>query len=637
MIASHMKRPGLDRGLDLVPALYREAVARALGCAGKRKREWTSAIQRAPAAHREAFAFLLAHMPQPDLRGLSGDYVLSNLDLAFRVQDEVPCSMVVPRELFLNYVVPYAQINERRDPWRSEFFARFAETARRSASIQDAVLTLNQMVFEQLAVRYNPERAPQRVLSPKQAVASAWAGPWSLSIMLANACRAVGIPARLVTAHPTPPDAEPLCWVEVWDHGKWHLVAAGIQGTYDVAWFNDKIRITAKSRNNLRIYAASYLRTGTAFPCGTDDDSHLPDAVDISDTYGDLARTPLGVEAPVCRPKHYVCCRAQGPVPIDGRLDRPVWRRAPWTDYFVDIEGHRKPPPRFLTRAKLLWDDDFLYVGAELEEPHVWGTLKQRNEIIFNDNDFEIFIDPDGDNHHYYEFEVNALNTIWELTLERPYRDGGPIHRGTNLPGLKSAVHIRGTLNDPSDTDQGWSVTVAIPWVELKRYARASACPPCPGDQWRMNFSRVEWLVEIINGAYRKVAREAHPEDNWVWSPQGAIDMHRPEVWGYVRFETRAANNARDDDHYDPGWLARQILMEVYYRQRLRKLPALKLNDLGLKPTRHPTLLGSVKIMTVAGGWEARQKVIGSDGRIRTLHVSADARLWETGPTNRQS
>ena len=84
------------------------------------------------------------------------------------------------------------------------------------------------------------------------------------------------------------------------------------------------------------------------------------------------------------------------------------------------------------------------------------------NKIIFNDNDFEIFIDPDGDNHNYYEFEVNPLGTIWELSLDKPYRDGGPIHRGDNMPGLKSAVHIDGSLNDPSDTDTGWSVEVDL-------------------------------------------------------------------------------------------------------------------------------------------------------------------------------
>ena len=117
---------------------------------------------------------------------------------------------------------------------------------------------------------------------------------------------------------------------------------------------------------------------------------------------------------------------AQAPIQIDGRLDEDAWKTAPWTDPFVDIEGDVRPRPRFQTRAKMLWDDTYFYVAALLEEPHVWGTLTKHDSVIFHDNDFEIFIDPDGDNHEYYEIEINALNTEWDLFLKKPYRDGGP-------------------------------------------------------------------------------------------------------------------------------------------------------------------------------------------------------------------
>ena len=102
-------------------------------------------------------------------------------------------------------------------------------------------------------------------------------------------------------------------------------------------------------------------------------------------------------------PAGYVCPRATAPLTIDGRLEDEGWRRAAWTAPFGDIQGTLKPVPRYSTRAKMLWDDDFFYVGAELEEPHVWATLRQRDTVIFYDNDFEVFIDPDGDNHEYYE------------------------------------------------------------------------------------------------------------------------------------------------------------------------------------------------------------------------------------------
>src|SRR5437762_2248878 len=83
-------------------------------------------------------------------------------------------------------------------------------------------------------------------------------------------------------------------------------------------------------------------------------------------------------------PKGYVCYRAAQPPKIDGRLDDAAWQQAPWTDQFVDIEGDAKPKPRFGTRAKMLWDDDYFYVGARLEEPHVWGTLTEHDAVIFH-------------------------------------------------------------------------------------------------------------------------------------------------------------------------------------------------------------------------------------------------------------
>jgi hypothetical protein len=234
-------------------------------------------------------------------------------------------------------------------------------------------------------------------------------------------------------------------------------------------------------------------------------------------------------------PRHYPCHRAADAIVIDGRLDEPAWAAAPWTEPFVDIEGSRKPQPRYQTRAKLLWDDAYLYIGAELEEPHVWATLTQHDDIVFRDNDFEVFIDPDGDRREYYEIEVNALGTIFDLFLVRTYIDGGPALHGWDCKGLKSAVHVAGTLNDPSDVDRGWLVELALPWQALAEAAHRPA-PPQDGNTWRINFSRVEWQVWAVDGQYEK--RPNTRENNWVWSPQGVVNMHLPEHWGYLRFTT---------------------------------------------------------------------------------------------------
>ncbi|MFN0053803.1 MAG: sugar-binding protein [Planctomycetales bacterium] len=262
-------------------------------------------------------------------------------------------------------------------------------------------------------------------------------------------------------------------------------------------------------------------------------------------------------------PKGYVCSFAEEAPRIDGKLDDAAWRVAPWTEDFVDIEGDRQARPRFRTRAKMTWDADFFYVAAEMEEPHVWGTLTKHDAVIFHDNDFELFIDPDGDNHEYYEFEINALNTGWDLFLPRPYKDGGRAENRWEIPGLKTAIGVAGTLNDPSDTDTGWCVEIAIPWDVLREYAHRPS-PPREGDQWRVNFSRVEWQHQIEEGEYRKTPQTR--EDNWVWSPQGIIDMHRPERWGVVQFTKTAPGATRFQP--DPALRGREALLEVYHLQK---------------------------------------------------------------------
>jgi len=231
--------------------------------------------------------------------------------------------------------------------------------------------------------------------------------------------------------------------------------------------------------------------------------------------------------------QEYTCRKASKPLIIDGKMNDSAWRSAPWTQVFVDIEGEAKPKPRFRTRAKMLWDDDFFYVAVEMEEPNLWATYDKHDMVIFHEHDFEVFLDPDGDGLHYFEFEMNAKNTSWDLYLAKPYKDGGKADDGWEIPGLKTAVQLRGTLNNPKDKDRGWSLEIAIPWSALNRGPRPAVAPK-DGEQWRVNFSRVEWVLDVVNGKYEK--RKGLKEDNWVWSPQGVINMHVPEKWGVVKF-----------------------------------------------------------------------------------------------------
>ena len=237
--------------------------------------------------------------------------------------------------------------------------------------------------------------------------------------------------------------------------------------------------------------------------------------------------------------KYTVVFNPTAPV-VDGKLNDAVWQSVPWTEHFKDIEGDKKPAPTWNTRAKMTWDDKGLYIAAELLDPHVWAYLKNYDDIVFYDNDFEIFIDPDNDTHRYYEFEVNAQNTMFDLFMPKPYRNGSGAMIVYNAPGMKWAVDVQGTLNDPSDIDKGWTTEIFIPFSALK--IGNSPKIPLDGDFWRINFSRVEWDTEVKDGKYVK-KKDANgrnlPEHNWVWSPQGVINMHFPERWAYLFFSKK--------------------------------------------------------------------------------------------------
>jgi hypothetical protein len=238
-------------------------------------------------------------------------------------------------------------------------------------------------------------------------------------------------------------------------------------------------------------------------------------------------------------PLKYDVHKTSRPIQVDGKMEK-AWKKAPWTSYFQDIEGSKKPVPRLKTRAKMLWDENYLYVLAELEEPHLWATLTKRDAIIFNDHDFEVFLDPNNDQEQYFEYEINALGTVMDLFMTRPYKKGGPMVMGWNSNGLLSAVRLNGTLNDNRDIDKGWIVEMAIPYKDLERPGRISN--PISGATWRINFSRVQWTMDPDGQSYkRRIGANGKrlPEDNWVWSPQGLIDMHFPQYWGYITFKDK--------------------------------------------------------------------------------------------------
>lgn len=333
-------------------------------------------------------------------------------------------------------------------------------------------------------------------------------------------------------------------------------------------------------------------------------------------------------------PKKYICYRSYENINVDGLLNESSWEKAEWTDYFVDIEGSIKPKPRFSTRAKMLWDDDYFYIAAELEEPHIWGTLKNRDDIIFYDNDFEVFIDPDGNTHGYVEFEMNALNTIWDLLLIQPYRDinKAALHQ-FDIKGLKSGVQIFGTLNQLGDIDSCWTVEIAFPWKGFEEVADIPI-PPENNDQWRINFSRVQWKTEVHDEKYQKQinpeTNKHYSEDNWVWSPQGVVNMHYPEMWGYVQFSTNNVGTEKasfiETDIEKAKWYLRQI----YYKQRSYYAENGKftnnLEDLDIKINSVPGFIIPPVIESTTNMFEAN--LLSEDGTTK-ININNHGLVWE--------
>lgn len=338
-------------------------------------------------------------------------------------------------------------------------------------------------------------------------------------------------------------------------------------------------------------------------------------------------------------PQSYICYKISDTLNIDGELDEASWEEVPWTNDFLDIEGKSKPAPRFKTKAKMLWDETHFYIAAHMEETHLWATLTQRDTVIFYDNDFEVFIDPDGDTHQYYELEVNAFGTAWDLMLTQPYRDGGKAIDSWDIQGLKVGIGINGTLNNPADIDSGWTVELAIPWKVLEE-AAPDGQKPSVGDQWRVNFSRVQWRHTVEGGNYRKAldleTNRPLPEDNWVWSPQGIINMHYPEMWGYVQFAAAKADSRDTAFEWQNEEYIKWYLRRLYYRQHQHKkkegsftsqIDALKAEE-AFEKLKLQTYFLNLSLPEIHATQETFEIRMSDSGNDKSWYIREDGEVW---------
>jgi hypothetical protein len=254
----------------------------------------------------------------------------------------------------------------------------------------------------------------------------------------------------------------------------------------------------------------------------------------------------------------YECRWTHTPPVIDGNLSDPAWEGAAWSEPFGAIgDGERTG---YTTRVALLWDEEYLYAGFEVEDPDIRAQTVRPNEHVYVlDDDVELFLDL-GDG--YYEIGVNPVNCVYQIQwswldpiiesqdwarleelLKLPdylyytRRSTEVLGRVGNrdffLPGLKHAVTLDGSINNPSIRDKGWSVEMAIPWRSCSKISRSVVVPPNPGSTMRMQTYRAQhdWSRQLENFLGGGTEFQGH-----TWSAMGNTNVHNPERWTVVTF-----------------------------------------------------------------------------------------------------
>ena len=291
-----------EAALKDLPDGFAPALRHAFGRAGTHRRELVAALRAAAQATDEkarqarvkAMAFLIANMPLADLRSVSQEVLLDALEGTLEAQAGAPWKASLSEDLVLNCVLPYANLDERREAWRKDFQQRFARRAWEQATPGEAACWLNRTIFRELKVAYHATRRPKPNQSPSESIAAGYASCSGLSILLVDACRACGIPARIAgipqwkAAHA---DAQGNhggnhMWVEVWDRGAWHCLGASEDSPLDETWFMARIGEASDERNWAHaIYAASWQQTGLSFPLVWNLPGNDVAAIDVTGEY----------------------------------------------------------------------------------------------------------------------------------------------------------------------------------------------------------------------------------------------------------------------------------------------------------------------------------------------------------------
>jgi hypothetical protein len=219
----------------------------------------------------------------------------------------------------------------------------------------------------------------------------------------------------------------------------------------------------------------------------------------------------------------YTVKRATGEIVIDGLIDEDEWTSAPATQNFV-ILGNNDTTPAVVTWSKMVWNDSYLFVAFYCEDKKLWATYTGRDDQLYLEDVVEVFIDADRDGLNYMQIDVNPLNTIFDLWLNKPWDEGGSGHSEWDMADILSAVQVEGTIENNSDEDGHWTCEIAFPFSEMAFAAESMNYPPEVWDEWRFNVYRYD--------------RESTDDPLGVttgWS-QTSGGQHEPENFGTIMF-----------------------------------------------------------------------------------------------------
>lgn len=275
-----------------VPKQYNELISQTMQTAGSNAKELKKALKQAPTTQREGMAFLISYMPERDAKSLTADFLLENVAYAYKARNEFPWAKEVPNDIFLNDVVAYVNLNEKRENWRKDFYERFKKYVVNCKTMREAIDSVNKNVRDELLVDYNtkrekPDQAPYESMRQHMASCS------GLSILLTDAFRAVGIPSRVAGTPAWYDDRGNHNWNEVWIDGKWRFTEYYPSEDLDKSWFLTDAGKAIKEDLRKAIYAASFKPTGYYFPLVWDMDLRYVHAENVTDRYTSLYRAQL--------------------------------------------------------------------------------------------------------------------------------------------------------------------------------------------------------------------------------------------------------------------------------------------------------------------------------------------------------